>query len=361
MPPGHPAIAPPLPDEMDTSAVGRVTVQIVQHTPDTTGVTSGTVTLELQHRGHVMHSLTAPIDEHGRAVFDSVPVGIPVVAVAQFEHQGVRFSAQSEPLSAENPNADIELTVCETTTQRPDLAISSRHVMVRVTPHGLMVQEMLSVDNPTDKAWAPSEPAQPAEGAATPAEPQPGLTFSLPLPDQSANLRLGAGLTPENSTIVGHELQLRSPLLPGDNRITIAYTLPLQEGQAVLPVLSTLPTRQVMIFIPDDGSDVQAQGLTAEGKMSAGPGEVRVWRGSDVPADQTLTLTVRPGQSTTQPSDSSAAPSPAAAPPDDSPAAPHSQVPAAPPGSARTLALAGGAVLLLLGVIMALARRSKKA
>ncbi|MCC7204445.1 MAG: hypothetical protein IT441_05150 [Phycisphaeraceae bacterium] len=365
MPPGHPEIAPPLPDNMDTTSVGRVTVQVRQHAPDSPPVTSGDVTLELQHRGHVMQTLTAAIDDHGHAVFENVPVGIPVVAVAQYEHQGVRFTAESEPLNAETPNTDIELTICDTTTEKPDLAVSSRHVMARATPHGLMVQEMLVIANPADKVWAPIDlTASPV--ATSPSEPHPGLTFLLPLPPTAANLRLGQGLTPDNSTVVDHNLQFRSPLLPGDNSITIAYVIPLQDGQAVLPLRSTLPTKQVMVFLPSDGSSIQAQGLSDSGAMTAGPGEVRAFRASDVPADQTLTLTVRPGQAMTMPSDA-ATTEPSAAPPAPAqqptpPYTPQSEVPAptAPSGSARTLALAGGAVLLVLGVIMALARRSKK-
>ena len=137
-------------------------------------------------------------------------------------HGGVVFSAVSNAIDPEHPIQNLDVPVYESTSTAPDWSIQMRHVMVHPVANGLEVTEMLAVTTPGDHAWIGNNDH---------------ITMQIPLASgRQLDLKVSGGLTNIAAKIVDGKLISHQPLIPGEDRYQLQYTIPPRNGAAALNI-----------------------------------------------------------------------------------------------------------------------------
>ncbi|MHC5093795.1 MAG: hypothetical protein ACYSO2_07840 [Planctomycetota bacterium] len=97
-------------------------------------------------------------DAQGVCSFQEVPTGLGMAVVATAMNQDMMFS--SRPMSLEHAHDamyQLEIVVYDVSTDTSALSIGTHHLVVRVAPQGLFIDEYLQVINDSDKAVTSEE------------------------------------------------------------------------------------------------------------------------------------------------------------------------------------------------------------
>ena len=97
-------------------------------------------------------------DALGVCSFQEVPTGLGMAVVATAMNQDMMFS--SRPMSLEHAHDamyQLEIVVYDVSTDTSALSIGTHHLVVRVAPQGLFIDEYLQVINDSDKAVTSEE------------------------------------------------------------------------------------------------------------------------------------------------------------------------------------------------------------
>jgi hypothetical protein len=82
------------------------------------------------------------------------------------------------------------------------------------------------------------------------------------------------------------------PLTPGTNQFQVEYVIPADKGSAQITVASPVAVKQLMVFIPDDGTTVAADGIELTGSSDMGNGKTRFYKAVSVPPEKQVKLTI---------------------------------------------------------------------
>lgn len=180
--------------------------------------------------------------EGARFRFEVVP-DARLTYVVRASYQGVSYLAPPLLLSPELPTAEVELTLFESTRERPDLRIESTLVTVLVLDRmnaQLTLERIDEVTNPSDRVYLGDEA---------------GVTLRLPLPDGVVE---ATGVSVEGEfALEGGTLVATAPLRPGTASVVTRYVVGYDRaGDAyTLRVTAPLATQQMEIEVPLRFSD----------------------------------------------------------------------------------------------------------
>lgn len=299
MPAGHPPIDgmpaghPPLADQ--APALGTLIVKAMQGTKDAPPIAGQDVSVEVYHRGRLLTTLTGTLDDKGNATFENVKIPGSAQPVVRLEYGGVAYQGVGQMLTAQNPDQIVRVTAYEVTETAPAWRIAMRHVMLHPAADGMHVVEVLAVENPTDRTWRGAGGVKSADG-----HDNGGPTVTFQLPAGAADVQLGEGFHACCTNIADARITHAMPLLPGVTKFQFSYTLAPADGGVAMALGADAPTARLSVFVPDDGTMVQVEGLDAGQTLDAGHGRMRFYFGQNIAPDQTVSVNVtgRPADAT---------------------------------------------------------------
>jgi hypothetical protein len=158
-----------------------------------------------------------------------------------------------------------------------------RHVILQPTPDGLEVTEMISVTSPGDHAWIGTADAK---GNRT--------TLAIALPPGAKQLSVGGAFDTEAVGVVDGKLITRQPLVPGDDRYQLRYIIPAINDSAQLVITAPASVGHMLVFVPDDGTTINAPSLQFMGTQQMGDkgAKTRCYIAMSIASGQTTSLTV---------------------------------------------------------------------
>lgn len=259
-------------ERMAASAVGRVAVRAVQGTPNGPAIGVAPVEILLYHRGQVVHSQKAELDEHGVVVLEGLPVAMEVTPVVQVAYGGVFYQETGSNLSPKAAEATIEVTVYETTDERPEWHILMRHVQIERSEAGLLVSEMIQAENPGNRTWL-GDPVDDSEDAKRDAA-------QFRLPKGATEVQLIAGFHGWCCTTLDETglMSVQMPMMPGKAQYRFAYILPPTKSKADLLLSAPVSTDHIIAFFADDGSEITLSGMKDAGSEAMGSTNVRMFQ-----------------------------------------------------------------------------------
>ncbi|HVT90762.1 MAG TPA: hypothetical protein VHD56_18050, partial [Tepidisphaeraceae bacterium] len=130
-------------------------------------------------------------------------------------------------------------------------------------------------------------------------------TFSLTLPISAKDIQFLSGFDEVSTHVNGSTLTNFAALNPGSTQYQIAYSIPIVDGKADLTIASPAPAQTLMIFVPDDGTVVKAQGAELAGSTDMGNGKTRFYKATEVALGQQVTFALSGIVETTKPAASS--------------------------------------------------------
>lgn len=277
---GMPGMNAP-PASTQPAGEGAIIIRAVQGTAGGPAVGELPAVIELVQGEKVIDKAELKTAADGTLRLDSIPLDMVVTPVAKVTYQGVEYTATGQLLDAAHAEQQLQVTVYETTEQAPQWRVSMQHVMLEPTVEGVQVSEMLSVENPGDRAWVGTAGA---DGKRR--------TISFPLPAGATDVKLSGALHDCCVTTEDGKILDSMALIPGVSQYRIAYTLPVKAGKADLAFTTIAPVKHLMIFVPDDGSVISAEGIGSPQVTDMGGGKTRFFRGTDVAAGAAVKLNV---------------------------------------------------------------------
>lgn len=289
MPSGHPDISsmmqggkPGTPATQPAGMVTTVNVQAVQGTTGGPAVGTDEVRIEVvdAHTNSVVAKVEGKLNEQGAVRVGGLPVGPAYQPVVTVVHNGVAYRAYGEPMNSAAPK-DISVQVFETTDRDPGWEVRMRHVMLQPMENGVQVMDVIAVANDSDRSYI---------GAAQPDNSR--VTFALPLASNAKDVTFMAGFDDCCSKIVDGKIVNSMAILPGANQYQYTYFVPMVDGKTELLATSPALAKQVMVLIPDDGTEVTVTGGLESGVTDMGGRKIRYFKAGGVQANSEIKVTV---------------------------------------------------------------------
>ncbi len=276
MPAGHPNFGG-MGASTRPAVAGTITIHAVQGTKDGPAIGGEDVVLELYLRDQVLSRFTAKLDDKGTAVIKDVPVIMPVEPAVRVRHAGVDFEAVGQALDQEHASQQIEVKVFETTEEAPAWKVQMRHVMIQKFKEGIGVFEMISVENPADRAWLGIKGADGKRAS---------VALQFPTNAEEMMLDETTTRTPDG------RLLYNGPLVPGTTRFQFRYLITSKTDEYRFAIKESTDVDQMMMIIPDDGSTVKVEGLKAAGVQEMGKRKAALFKGDALKAGHEMVLTL---------------------------------------------------------------------
>lgn len=281
LPAGHPAVGGPV------AAFGTLTVRVQQGTKGGPAVARDLVVVDLYNsRGAVVRSVSGTLDAQGAATFERLPLAVPFQPLVRVTHGGVEHTAVGNVMDGRHSGQQVRMTVYEWTETPPAWSVTMRHVIIDPTPEGVVsVTEILSVQNPTDRAWVGRADANGAR-----------VTLVLPVTPGADRFEFPAGQQARSVRKDENRLAYTAPLLPGASEFQISYSVPVTNGKARVALAAPADVGNTMVFVVDRGATVNVENLQASGSHDMGGAKALMFGASNVKAgaQAVLTLTVPP-------------------------------------------------------------------
>jgi hypothetical protein len=198
------------------------------------------------------------------------------------EYQKIAFSSAILHATDITPGQDASLpiAVSEPSSDFSVVKAQRLHIFFDFTVDGVMqVAELFIVQNPTDNAIAPVDPAA------------PGLKFELPA--NAVNLQfqdgqIGDGRYVKTDKGFGDGQSLAPQ---GVSQVLFAYEVPYTDKVSIsLPI--TLPVDSAIVMVPAGGVNVQGAQVVSSGTRTVNGSDISMFTASNLAAGSTLDLTV---------------------------------------------------------------------
>ena len=214
------------------------------------------MTVELFRDGVPANKMELKTDAAGKLTVPGIPLMPPVDVIVSIHHAGLLQQAEAPALTLEAPVQSVEMKVFEPTEEAPAWTVAMQHMIVEYAKDGTgaTVTEMLSTNNPGDRAWIGTKVA--------------GIGGAGPARDADAGVAGGGGsdrpggrFDEDDTRVVGNQLVTGSALFPGRSEFRMTYTVPVKNGAVELPIVTPAAVGNLIVFVPADGSQVTATGL----------------------------------------------------------------------------------------------------
>ncbi|MGA2441106.1 MAG: hypothetical protein ABSH08_09110 [Tepidisphaeraceae bacterium] len=306
LPPGHPAIDPSALPAGDSSnpppgcpasnsagqttpastqpcEIGTLNIHAVQCTPKGPAIGADPVNIEFLVKGQLLDHMDTHLNAAGTLQITGLPVRFGIQPVVKITHAGVVFTTAGDLMDPDHSTLKLDVPIFESTDQTPNWSVTMRHVIIHPSAAGIDVTEMLSIQSTGDRAWIGKADAH---GVRT--------TFCLTLPADARDLKVGGALDGAAVFVADGKLFSKQPLIPGEDRYELQYRIPAVDNKAVLSVTAPASVGHLLVFVPEDGTTVDAPALQAMGAQQLdekGP-KTRCYFARSLSEGQTIALTV---------------------------------------------------------------------
>ncbi|QNN24258.1 hypothetical protein HED60_18930 [Planctomycetales bacterium ZRK34] len=282
LPQGHPSVGGP---SIDPNAVakGTLVIKAEQGTADGSSIANAPVSIELYSHAGAPQTINTKLDAHGVLMLEGLTFKGMVQPVVSIQHAGISYQSVAQPMTPAAPKQVVNIKLYDTTEESPAWKVNLRHLYLQATPAGLRVHEMIVLENPADRSWV----------GDLNAETNRRTTVRLPLAGGAdAPYRVLRGM--DKSEVVDGTLVMHGALTPGQTELRIQYLLPIEHG-AKLNITAPVTTGDLVVYLPDDGSVIEGEGLTPGDPLNSRGMVIRVWRAEQVEANKAFNVTIKTG------------------------------------------------------------------
>jgi hypothetical protein len=277
-----PAAAP----RQQAQRTGSIAVRATQGTPGAEAIGSVPISIELYHRGTLIDTLDAHLDEHGVALIEDLPVSMGFQPLVKVFYSGVTYQKVGHIMDPTRSQQMIDIVCYELTEVPPPWKKRMRHAMIGLAPDGIQVTEVIAVHNPTERTWTGTPPA-PATGG----EEEKAVSTQFLIPPGAIQVTLGDGFHDWCCSTLGDDrIMNHIPLVPGTTEMIFAYYLPARRGAVTLELNSLTDVDHLMVIVPESLTMSSYSGITATGQDNINNNPVQLYTGTNMSAGQPVRM-----------------------------------------------------------------------
>jgi hypothetical protein len=237
---------------------GTITGMVANASTGKTPTCGVEVVLRAEVRGESVICGETVTDSQGRFVFRNLPQGDKYCYLPGANRDGVHFPGPRLQLTAQQPLADVELSVYDSITAPCPLVIRRQDISMRFRPGALSVTESIVVDNPTRRCYV---------GACSKDGGEP-VTMQLSIPPKFERVTFQTEFFGRRFCLLGDILATSVPWPPGERELKFTYVLPVQQGYYLWQRPMDLPCEQLRVSIEaPDAKDISCN-LAAESRSA---------------------------------------------------------------------------------------------
>ena len=238
-----------------TFCVGaELAVQVISGTADGGAVTDDEVVVQIFEGRHLLHTFNARADAEGKAVFENVPEGEHLTAVARARHQNMMFAGQPVSLRPAEDGHVASVQVFDVSTDKSKLLVETHHLILKALPGALEVTEYMQLKNSCDKAISSSERD----------DQNRTIVLDVKLPRRFKNLRSFSYFEDDALVITEKGFYDIMAVPPGEQHITFSYTLDVRSEVMDFAKTISLPTSEFVLFATLGRANIQGLDRTTE-------------------------------------------------------------------------------------------------
>ncbi len=222
----------------ETSPQVKVIVEVTNKTANGATVQGDEVQLLLYRGQEQIETRSAKAGPDGKAIFENVPAGQGVAAVARAKHQNMAFNSQPVLLASPSGEASAGVEVFDVSTDTSKLAVGMHHIMVRVRSTSLEFKEYMQLSNPSDMAITGSQRD----------EQNRPVVIAVRLPKGFKDLTVSSYLEEEAMVVTAEGFYDTLAVPPGEHQVAFSYRLDIDRSPVSVAKEITLPTSELMVF-----------------------------------------------------------------------------------------------------------------
>ena len=232
----------------------ELTVQVINGTTDGAAVTDNEIIVQIHEGRYLLHTFSARADAEGKAVFENVPEGEHLTAVARAKHQDMMFTGRGVSLRPAGDRHVTSVQVFDVSTDKSKLSVGTHHLIVKAKPGSLEITEYMQLRNSSDFAITSSERD----------DQDKTVVLDIKLPRGFKNLRALSYFEADALVVTDDGFCDTMAVPPGEQHATFSYTLPVTSQVMDFAKIISLPTFGFVLFAELGAAKIHGLGQTAE-------------------------------------------------------------------------------------------------
>jgi hypothetical protein len=223
-----------------------------------------------------------PVGADGSYIFKDVEVAAGAVFMVQVQFNTIPFFSQ--PLHAADivsgTNPDLSITISEASSDFSVVKAQRLHVFFDFTVDNvLQVAELFIIQNPTDKAVVPADPAN------------PDLKFELPV--GAVNLQFQDGALGDGHYVKTEKgfAVIQSIEPQGVSQVLFAYEVPYT-NQTNLTIPVPMVVDSAIVMVPSGSVKIEGPQMVSSGTRTVDGSDIALFTASNLAAGSQLALTI---------------------------------------------------------------------
>jgi len=287
----------PVPEEQPTAkpnrqappesllAAGSLAIQAVQGTPGAPPIGLVPVEVTLIQDNQIIDTINTQLDEFGVIVLRDLPIAGGIYPLVRVQYGEVKYQEPGVLMDPAHPQQRLTVTCYETTDEKPNWDIETRHLMITPAVHGINVAEFAVARNPLGKTWIGVGHGEPGT--------QSRNTVIFGISEWASAVDLGSGFLEHAATIDTGYIVSHLPLMPGKSEFKFSYFVHADpEGRIDFEIPVNSPVSQLMIIIPKTLKVESFSGVEFGGEQQMGESGVSYYAGRNLSAMQRVALSL---------------------------------------------------------------------
>ncbi|MHC4626639.1 MAG: hypothetical protein ACYTDV_06630 [Planctomycetota bacterium] len=245
-----------------TFSIGaELTVQVINGTTEGTAVTDDEIIVQIFEGRYLLHTFSARADARGKAVFENIPEGEHIIAVARAKHQDMMFTGPGVSLRPSEGGHVASVQVFDVSTDKSKLSVGTHHLIVKAKPGSLGITEYMQLRNSSDFAITSSERD----------DQDRTVVLDIKLPRGFKNLRALSYFEADALVVTDEGFYDTMAVPPGEQHATLSYTLDVTSEVMNFTKTIPLPTSEFVLFAELGAANIQGLGqITEQATRSSG-------------------------------------------------------------------------------------------
>ena|GEM_PF-2248049 len=226
---------------------------------------------------------------NGSFQFQGLPLAENSSYLVSTRYAEVDYYFQNDlKLSTSQPTYSLELKIYETTNDPAPVSIAGTSLVIPQIDSAsgqIFILEMYSILNKSDRTFSGQPLNQPNSLSKTlnPSERNTTLRFFLPV--GATGITPASAINPEDIVETTDGIEVKTPVLPGENQFVFSYQLSYQTEKFTFTKLFAYDTPAFRLFVPLDGPPATSPQLRAGSPVKMGNQQLTTLNGQNFKAN----------------------------------------------------------------------------
>jgi hypothetical protein len=217
---------------------GVLVVEVTNGTANGAAVAGDEVIVGIYENSQMLHSLNGEVGADGKAVFEDVPVGDKIVALARAKHQDMMFSGRVIELKPTEDKHLARVEVYDVSLDRSHLSVGAHHIIIKARSEYLEISEYFQLRNSSDMAVSSKQKDSRDKE----------VILEIMLPKGFKNLQPTSYFIENALVITERGFYDTMAVPPGEFQANFTYTLDITSNTMDIVKGISLPTSNLIIF-----------------------------------------------------------------------------------------------------------------